>query len=54
MKTNRIFTYYYNNRAIQKSTFLANVPENWIEEVNEFGTYTYGYYRAEEIEIINY
>ena len=43
------FSYYYDKMPISKSQFLDNVPENW-EEYLENGTYSYGYYRANEID----
>ena len=45
MKT---YNYFYNGQPIPKSQFLS-VPENWEEEV-ENGEYSWGYYRATEIE----
>jgi len=45
------YNYFYNGQPIQKSQFLRVVPENWESEV-ENGEYSYswGYYRASEIE----
>ena len=43
------YNYFYNNVAISKSNFLKVAPENWESEVDEFGEYSYGYYRAIEI-----
>jgi hypothetical protein len=43
------YNYFYNNVAISKSNFLKVVPENWESEVDEFGEYSYGHYRAIEI-----
>ena len=45
MKT---YNYYYNGQVISKENFLSNVPENWENEVDEYGEYSYGYYRATE------
>jgi hypothetical protein len=43
MKT---YNYFYDGTAITKAQFLAAVPENWESEVDEFGEYSFGYYRA--------
>ncbi len=42
------YNYFHNGVAISKSNFLKVVPENWESEVDEFGEYSYGYYRAIE------
>lgn len=42
------YNFYYFGRAITASQFLNNVPENWEDEVNEFGEYSWGGYRAIE------
>lgn len=47
MKT---YNYFYYGQAIQKSQFLENVPENWEEDVDEYGEYSWGGYRAIERE----
>jgi len=44
------YNFFYNGTPITKKMFLANVPENWESEVNEFGIYSWGYYRAVEID----
>lgn len=46
MKT---YNYYYNGRPIAKRQFLSVVPENWENEIKN-GEYSYGYYKAVEIE----
>lgn len=43
------YNYFYNGQPIPKSQFLAAVPENWENEV-ENGEFSWGYYRATEIE----
>lgn len=43
------YAFYYDKMPISKNHFLANVPENWEEEIEDF-TYSYGYYRANVIE----
>jgi len=45
----RKFAYYYDKMPISKLRFEMNVPAGWEEEVED-GTYSYGYYRANEIE----
>jgi len=47
MKT---YNYYYNGKPIPKAQFLAAVPANWEDEVNENGEYSWGYYKAVEID----
>ena len=47
----RTFNYYYNGTPINRNNFEKAVPTNWKNEV-ENGTYSYGYYRAEELETI--
>jgi hypothetical protein len=47
MKT---YNYFYDKQPITKEEFEKNVPKNWQDEVNEFGQYSYGYYRATEID----
>lgn len=42
------YNYFYNGQAISRDQFLSNVPKNWENEVDEYGTYSYGYYRANE------
>ena len=49
MKT-RKFNYFYNGTAIPRANFVANVPENWEKELDEFGNYSYGYYSAQSID----
>ena len=49
--TEKKYNYFYYNTPILKSLFVANVPENWEEEVNEYGEYSFGGYRAVEVEV---
>lgn len=49
MKT---YNYFYCNLAITKQHFLRCVPSNWESEVVD-GEYSYGYYKAIEIEDLN-
>jgi hypothetical protein len=44
------YNYYYDGTPITKAAFLAAVPQNWEADVNEFGEYTFGLYRANEVE----
>jgi hypothetical protein len=44
MKTT--YNYFRGKQPIQKSEFLANVPENWEEQVDEFGEFSWGYFKA--------
>ena len=50
-KTNQMKSYifFYNGQPIPKSQFSKAVPENWESEVED-GEYSWGYYRASEIE----
>jgi hypothetical protein len=43
------YNYFYNGTPITKTQFLAVVPENWENKV-ENGKYSWGYYTAFEIE----
>lgn len=45
MKT---YNYFYGGQAIPKQQFLGAVPEDWEKDVDEYGEYSYGYYRAVE------
>lgn len=51
-KNMKRFNYYYDGTAIPKERFLQAVPENWQEELNKYGEYSYGSYRAVEVELI--
>jgi len=44
------YNYFYYGTPIQRRVFLSNVPESWESEVDEYGGYSYGGYRAELIE----
>ena len=39
--------YFYNGQAITRTEFESVVPKNWIDELNEFGQYSYGYYSVQ-------
>lgn len=43
------FAYFYDKTPISKLKFLMAVPEFWEDDLKD-GTYSYGYYRANEIE----
>ncbi len=47
MKT---YNYYYNNEPITKAQLLEAVPENRESEVDETGQYSWGHYRAIEVD----
>lgn len=40
------YNYFYNGQAITRSQFLDNVPENWEQDLDEYGNYSWGYYNA--------
>lgn len=44
MKTT--YNFFYYGIAITKDQFLAAVPANWEKQVDEYGEYSYGGYRA--------
>ena len=43
------FNYFHNGVAITKLQFESNVPENWQENLDQYGEFSSGYYRAVEI-----
>ena len=47
-KKTKKYNYFYYGIPIPKANFLKSVPENWQEEVDEYGTYSWGGYRAVE------
>lgn len=48
----RKYNYYYNGQPLSKENFLENVPENWEEDLDEYGGYSWGYYEAIQIDEI--
>lgn len=48
-KTKR-YNYFYYGRSIPRANFEKAVPENWEDEVNEYGCYSWGGYEAIEID----
>jgi hypothetical protein len=43
------YNYFYDGRPIQKEQFVKGVPETWENDIIN-GEYSWGYYRAVEIE----
>lgn len=44
--TNQIFNYFKDGVAITKDRFEFCVPSDWKQHLNEYGEYSYGYFRA--------
>ena len=44
------YNYFYDGQPIPKDRFLKAAPEDWESEVVD-GEYSWGYYRAVEIDI---
>lgn len=43
--------YFYNNQPVSKSVFLqSDPPDDWENQLDEFGEFSWGYYRAIKIE----
>ena len=42
------FNFYYKNIPITRGQFEMNVPPNWQDKIDEYGCYSYGYYKAVE------
>jgi hypothetical protein len=40
------FNYFKNGIAITKAQFESVVPANWQENLNEYGEYSWGYFKA--------
>lgn len=40
------YNFFYNGQPITRREFLNNVPENWDENLDECGNYSWGYYNA--------
>ena len=45
----KMYNYFYNRTPITKDNFAMYVPENWESELVN-GEYSWGYYRASEVE----
>lgn len=44
----REFIYKYFGQTISRKNFLAAVPENWENEIDDLGEYSYGGFKAIE------
>lgn len=44
------YNYFYDKIPITKMAFLASVPDDWENDTDEYGDYSYGYYRAVRID----
>ena len=44
------YNFFYYGRSIPRANFEKAVPENWEDEVNEYGCYSWGGYEAIEID----
>ena len=40
------YNYYYDGQPILELEFSNFTPDDWEEDVDEFGCYSYGYYEA--------
>jgi hypothetical protein len=49
MKTTK-YNYFYYGMPITRAAFLKAVPENWQDEVDEYGCYSWGGYRAIDLD----
>jgi hypothetical protein len=43
------FNYFHDGEAITKAHFEANVPKDWLENIDKYGEFSFGYFRASEI-----
>lgn len=44
------YNYFYDKIPITKMAFLASVPDNWMDDLDQYGDYSYGYYKAVRID----
>ena len=44
------FNFFYENIPITRCQFEMNVPNDWEENLDEYGCYSNGYYKAIEID----
>tara|TARA_R110001606_G_scaffold127073_3_gene261124 strand:- start:953 stop:1096 length:144 start_codon:yes stop_codon:yes gene_type:complete len=44
------YIYKYDGRAIPFNNWIKEVPENWEQQVDEFGRFSWGYYSATKIK----
>ena len=49
-KNTKKFNFFYYGMPITRAAFLKAVPENWEDEIDEYGTYSWGGYRVVEID----
>ena len=50
MRKERKFIYFYYGRAIPRAIFINNVPKNWQNKLDKYGTYSWGGYKAYTLE----
>lgn len=50
INSRKIYNYYYDGQPISTIRFLSSVPKNWENKVDKNGEYSWGYYRAIEID----
>ena len=44
------FNYFYSGTPIPKVNFEKSVPKNWMDELDQSGEYSYGYYKATQLD----
>ena len=44
MRLSNTFAFYKDKQSIAKAEFERNVPENWIELIDEHGYFSWGYF----------
>ena len=49
-KNTKNYNFFYYGMPISRAEFLKAVPNNWQDEVDEYGTYSWGGYRAVNID----
>ena len=45
--------YFYNKQPITKFEFLINVESDWLDKIDSFGYYSFGYYHVNVREYNN-
>jgi hypothetical protein len=45
----RTHNYFDNGQSITKKQFESVVPSDWMDNLDEFGNYSWGYYSAKSI-----
>ena len=43
------YIYKYNGQAIPFKNWIKEVPENWEQQLDEFGCFSWGYYSATKL-----